>query len=116
MTIGHWRSGAVRQRPARRYATEPPYPLITEVFLAGPDVFLSDAADWFARKKAICAGFRLTGVARLDDLPDQPAGWSALPERSRIALRNEAQMRSCAAIIANLPPLSWPLSRRRHHP
>ena len=81
---------------------------MTKVYLAGPDVFLPDAADWFARKKAICAAYRLIGVSPLDDLPDQPAGWSALPEWRRIALRNEAHIRSCDAIIANLTPFRGP--------
>jgi nucleoside 2-deoxyribosyltransferase len=81
---------------------------MTKVYLAGPDVFLPDAADWFARKKAICAGSGLIGVTPLDDLPDPPAGWSGLPEWRRIALRNEAHIRSCAAVIANLTPFRGP--------
>jgi nucleoside 2-deoxyribosyltransferase len=81
---------------------------MTKVYLAGPDVFLQNAADWFARKKAICAGFRLTGVSPLDELPDQPAEWSDLPAWRRIALCNEAHIRSCAAILANLTPFRGP--------
>ena len=77
---------------------------MTKIYLAGPDVFLPDAADWFARKRAICAACQLTGVSPLDDLPGQPADWSSLPEWRRIALRNEAHIRRCDAIIANLTP------------
>jgi nucleoside 2-deoxyribosyltransferase len=81
---------------------------MTRVYLAGPDVFLPDAAAWMERKKAICTGYRLTGVSPLDDLPDQPAEWATLAEWRRIALRNEAHIRSCAAIIANLTPFRGP--------
>jgi len=81
---------------------------MTRVYLAGPDVFLPDAVAWMERKKAICAGFHLTGVSPLDDLPDQPSEWGALPEWHRIARRNEAHIRSCAAIVANLTPFRGP--------
>jgi nucleoside 2-deoxyribosyltransferase len=81
---------------------------MTRVYLAGPDVFLPDAIAWMERKKAICAGARLVGVSPLDDLPDQPAAWAALPEWRRIALRNEAHIRRCEAIIANLTPFRGP--------
>src|SRR5271167_1308460 len=81
---------------------------MTRVYLAGPDVFLPDPGAWLERKKAICAGFRLTGVSPLDPLMHEPAAWTALPEWRRIALRNEAHVRSCAAIIANLTPFRGP--------
>jgi nucleoside 2-deoxyribosyltransferase len=81
---------------------------MTRVYLAGPDVFLPDAADWLARKKAICAGLDLVGVSPLDELPAEPADWASLPEWRRIALRNEAHVRSCAAVVANLTPFRGP--------
>jgi nucleoside 2-deoxyribosyltransferase len=81
---------------------------IPRVYLAGPDVFLPDAAAWMERKKAICAGFRLAGVSPLDDLTDQPADWATLPDWRRIALRNEAHIRSCVAVVANLTPFRGP--------
>jgi nucleoside 2-deoxyribosyltransferase len=81
---------------------------MTSVYLAGPDVFLPDAIVWMERKKAICAGFRLNGVSPLDRAPNEPAAWGSLPEWRRIALRNEAHIRSCAAIIANLTPFRGP--------
>jgi nucleoside 2-deoxyribosyltransferase len=81
---------------------------MTRVYLAGPDVFLPDAAAWLARKKAICASFHLAGVSPLDDLPNPPAAWAGLPEWRQIALRNEAHIRSCAAIVANLTPFRGP--------
>ena len=81
---------------------------MTRVYLAGPDVFLPDARDWLERKKAICAGYGLIGVSPLDALAPEPSAWVALPEWRRIALRNEAHIRSCAAIIANLTPFRGP--------
>ena len=81
---------------------------MTRVYLAGPDVFLPNATDWLARKKAICAGFQLVGVSPLDDLPAEPAEWMGLPEWRQIALRNETHIRSCHAVIANLTPFRGP--------
>ena len=78
------------------------------IYLAGPDVFLPDAIAWMERKKAICAGYRLTGVSPLDALADEPADWGHLPEWRRIALRNESYIRSCAAMLANLTPFRGP--------
>jgi nucleoside 2-deoxyribosyltransferase len=78
------------------------------VYLAGPDVFLPDATAWMERKRAICAGYGLTGVSPLDDLADEPTEWAGLPDWRRIALRNEAHIRSCVAILANLTPFRGP--------
>lgn len=78
------------------------------VYLAGPDVFLPDAATRAAALKAICARHGLHGVSPLDELDGEPAGWSGLPEARRIALRNEAHIAGCAALIANLTPFRGP--------
>lgn len=78
------------------------------VYLAGPDVFLPDAAAWLERKKAICAGYGLTGVSPLDEFPDPPPAWTSYPPWRRIALANEAHIRGCAALIANLTPFRGP--------
>jgi nucleoside 2-deoxyribosyltransferase len=80
----------------------------TRVYLAGPDVFLPDPVAWIERKKAICAAFGLLGVSPLDELPDEPAGWAALPDWRRIALRNEAHIRGADALVANLTPFRGP--------
>ena len=81
---------------------------MTKVYLAGPDVFLPDPVAWLERKKAICASVGLTGVSPFDDLPDQPPEWAGLPEWHRIARRNEAHIRRCSAVIANLTPFRGP--------
>ncbi len=78
------------------------------VYLAGPDVFLPDPLARAAALKAVCARHGLTGVSPLDALADQPADWSALPEARLIALRNEAHIAGCVALIANLTPFRGP--------
>ena len=78
------------------------------VYLAGPDVFFPDPEQWAARKKEICARHGLTGVSPLDDHPGEPAEWAALPFWRQIALRNEAHIRSCQILIANLTPFRGP--------
>jgi nucleoside 2-deoxyribosyltransferase len=60
-------------------------------YLAGPDIFLSEAVQLTERKKAICARHGLIGISPLDPLPGEPADWVALPEWRRIALRRAAE-------------------------
>ncbi len=78
------------------------------VYLAGPDVFFPDAEAWAAHRKAICAAHGLVAVTPLDPLAEEAAGWADLPEWQRIAWRNEAHIRSCDAVIANLTPFRGP--------
>ncbi|MDE2577059.1 MAG: nucleoside 2-deoxyribosyltransferase [Rhodospirillales bacterium] len=78
------------------------------VYLAGPDVFLPDPAARAASLKAICAQHGLVGVWPIDSLPDEPPAWRQLGEARRIALCNEAHIRGCDALIANLTPFRGP--------
>ncbi len=78
------------------------------VYLAGPDVFLPDAVIRAQQMKAICARHGLVGVSPLDDVAEMPADWEGLPEAFIIHRRNEAHIRSCAALIANLTPFRGP--------
>jgi nucleoside 2-deoxyribosyltransferase len=78
------------------------------VYLAGPDVFFPDPRLWAAGKLTICDQHGLTGVTPLDDLPDEPAEWATLPFWRKIALRNEAHIRGCQGLIANLTPFRGP--------
>jgi len=78
------------------------------VYLAGPDVFLPDSHAWAARRGAVCAAFGLEGVSPLDPLPDSPAEWLGLPDWQRIFHHNEAHIRRCDAVIANLTPFRGP--------
>ncbi len=77
------------------------------VYLAGPDVFFRDAEAWAEHRKAICAEHGLAAVSPLDPLAEE-ADWAALPEWQRIAWRNEAHIRGCRAVIANLTPFRGP--------
>jgi nucleoside 2-deoxyribosyltransferase len=78
------------------------------IYLAGPDVFLPQPLARAAALKRICARHGLTGISPLDALPDEPADWAELTEAQRIALRNEAHIRSSDALIANLTPFRGP--------
>ena len=78
------------------------------VYLAGPDVFVPDAAGRAAALKAVCARHGLEGVSPLDQVANPPPAWAALPEARRIALANEAHIRACDALIANLTPFRGP--------
>jgi nucleoside 2-deoxyribosyltransferase len=78
------------------------------VYLAGPDVFVPNAAARAATLKAICARHGLHGVSPLDALEAQPPEWSGLSEARRIALRNEAHILGCTVLIANLTPFRGP--------
>lgn len=71
-----------------------------KIYLAGPDVFLPDAAEIGRRKVDICCRFGLTGLYPLDNAIDLAA-----PDASRqIFCGNEAMMDAADAIIANLTP------------
>jgi nucleoside 2-deoxyribosyltransferase len=79
------------------------------VYLAGPDVFLPDAAARGEALRAVCAAHGLAGVFPLDALAGGDApGWAGLPEALRIARRNEAHIASCDALVANLTPFRGP--------
>ncbi len=77
-------------------------------YLAGPDVFFPDPEVWLDRKKTICVRYGITGVSPLDPIANQPADWDALPFWRMIAHRNEAHIRGCDIIIANLTPFRGP--------
>jgi nucleoside 2-deoxyribosyltransferase len=81
---------------------------VLRAYLAGPDIFLPDARQYVERKKAICARYDLVAVSPIDPLPDEPGNWAMLPEWRRIALRNEAHIRSSDLMLANLTPFRGP--------
>jgi len=78
------------------------------VYLAGPDVFFPEPELWIQRKKAICDRHGLAAVSPLDDLPAEPTEWADFPFWRKIAMRNEAHIRSCQALIANVTPFRGP--------
>jgi len=73
-----------------------------KAYLAGPDVFLPNAAAQAATKIAMCAAYGLTGIAPFNpnlDLSLPPAElWR------RIFADDLQMMRDCDIIIANLTP------------
>ncbi len=68
------------------------------LYLAGPEVFLPDAAAIGEAKKAICSSVGFVGVFPLDD----PA--EVEPDAAGIYARCIAMMRGCDAVVANLTP------------
>ena len=73
------------------------------IYLAGPEVFLPDAAAAGAAKCRLCADAGLEGVFPLDAALDL----SGLPKREQarlISQSNEGLMRACDAAVANLTP------------
>ena len=79
---------------------------MTRVYLAGPDVFQSDARAIGAAKRAICARYGLIGCFPLDN--QLPIGLGGAELASRIYAANLAMMEACDAIIANLTPFRGP--------
>jgi nucleoside 2-deoxyribosyltransferase len=78
------------------------------VYLAGPDVFLPNPEARALALKSICARYGLIGVSPLDTPDDVPEAWRKLPFARFIALCNEAHIRACDALIANLTPFRGP--------
>ena len=75
-----------------------------KIYLAGPDVFLSDALAFGRKKVALCEKYGLTGLYPLDNQIDRNASDVSL----RIFRANEAMMEEADAIIANLTPFRGP--------
>jgi nucleoside 2-deoxyribosyltransferase len=78
------------------------------VYLAGPEVFLANARDISARKRAICTRHGLVGVFPADE---EDVGDPALPLPERglaISRAMERVMRGCDAMIVNLTPFRGP--------
>ena len=78
----------------------------TKVYLAGPEVFLPDAAALGAQKKALCELYGFTGLFPFDTEvgavpPGERADWAIY--RANVALMQEAD---CA--IVNLTPFRGP--------
>jgi nucleoside 2-deoxyribosyltransferase len=77
------------------------------VYLAGPEVFLADAAAVGEAKKAICARHGLMGLFPLDNALDL-GGLDPREAGLAISAANEDLMRSADLIIANITPFRGP--------
>jgi nucleoside 2-deoxyribosyltransferase len=75
-----------------------------KIYLAGPDVFLSDAVAFGRRKVALCAQHGVTGLYPLDTVVDLAASDASL----QIYRGCETMMDEADAIIANLTPFRGP--------
>jgi nucleoside 2-deoxyribosyltransferase len=74
------------------------------IYLAGPDVFLPNAAEIGRRKVALCKRYGAHGFFPLDNAVDIAASDAS----RQIFHGNEAMMNSCDIIIANLTPFRGP--------
>ncbi|MBU8537711.1 nucleoside 2-deoxyribosyltransferase [Falsiroseomonas tokyonensis] len=77
-----------------------------KVYLAGPDVFLPNATEMGEAKKRLCARHGLEGVFPADPRPEEVE--PGVPLWYAIYRRNEAHMRACDALVANLTPFRGP--------
>jgi nucleoside 2-deoxyribosyltransferase len=73
------------------------------LYLAGPEVFLPDAPAMARAKQDLCTRHGFEGIFPLDASLDL-AGLPKREQARRISAANEAAMRSCHALIANLTP------------
>lgn len=77
------------------------------VYLAGPEVFLADAAAVGEAKKAICARYGLAGLFPLDN-ELYLGGMEPHAAGIAISKANEALMRKADLVIANITPFRGP--------
>jgi len=76
------------------------------VYLAGPEVFLPDAAEVGRHKKVLCEAYGLVGLFPLDN--DLAAAGAEVPVDRAIFRLNVAMMRRADAGIFNLSPFRGP--------
>lgn len=77
----------------------------SRVYLAGPEVFLSNSRDVGVAKKALCATHGFEGVYPADnEVPTTPVPASGYA----IARGNEALIETCHLVIANVTPFRGP--------
>jgi nucleoside 2-deoxyribosyltransferase len=77
------------------------------VYLAGPEVFLQNAKEIGEQKKVLCREYRFEGVFPLDN-EVETRGKSPRERGLCISATNEALIKSCHVVIANLTPFRSP--------
>lgn len=77
------------------------------IYLAGPEVFLEDAPEVGAHKRAVCDAVGLEGIFPLDAAIDL-SGLGPVEAGSAIGRANENLMRACDAVVANMTPFRGP--------
>jgi nucleoside 2-deoxyribosyltransferase len=78
------------------------------IYLAGPEVFLSNAREIGARKRAICEQHGLLGVFPTDEEDACDPALSRPDQGLAISRAMEGVMRTCDAMIVNLTPFRGP--------
>jgi nucleoside 2-deoxyribosyltransferase len=79
---------------------------LKRIYLAGPDVFLPNAAAVAAAKRELCAQYGFTGLSPMDN--EIAVSPSKRETSQRISAANEALIRSCDLLIANITPFRGP--------
>ncbi len=74
-----------------------------KIYLAGPDVFLSDSIEQGQRKKELCQKYGFEGLYPLDNEIEDTFEHKA-DMGLHIAQANEKLIQECDAVIANLTP------------
>jgi hypothetical protein len=77
-------------------------------YLAGPDVFLPNAASHAARKAAICAAHGITALPPLNEDIATLAGMTEEDAWRAIFAKDLAMMNRADLVIANLTPFAAP--------
>ena len=83
---------------------------IYRIYLAGPDVFLLDAAALAEKKRSMCDDYGFVGISPVEDEPHEP-DLSELEKRERalrLAKANQDAIGACHLLIANLTPFRGP--------
>jgi nucleoside 2-deoxyribosyltransferase len=79
----------------------------TRIYLAGPEVFLTEAKEIGERKKALCKKYGFEGVYSLD-IDVASAGKTPREIGLCISEANERLIKSCHILIANITPFRGP--------
>lgn len=77
---------------------------MNNIYLAGPDVFLSNPEDIFAQKKDICAKYGFVGHAPLDNNVNPDAHATPHDFGMDIYYKDMQMMDACDIIVANMTP------------
>lgn len=80
---------------------------VPKIYLAGPEVFLSDALSIGEKKKDLCVRYGFTGVFPLDADFDS-RNLRKKEQGLKISRNNERLIRSCHLLIANMTPFRGP--------
>src|SRR6266516_6784100 len=81
--------------------------MLPRIYLAGPDVFLPDAAEMGDRKKRLCAKYGFEGVYPMDSEADLD-GLSSRDAALRIGALNHDLIAGCDAVVAHVTPFRGP--------